>query len=314
MAKKSAHIIQIEYLAAKLVFTLMGLLPRKLAVSVGIAIARLGFPFAGKLRRIAHRNLEIAFPEMNAEEREKIVRGTFRNLGRQIGEFAQFPKHTKESLADLVDFPISDEVWKKYRKLKDDGRGVIFLTPHLGSWELLALAASALIEPQKYLVRRLDNPKLEKVTGEMRGRFGNIPIDKSEALMPALKLLRGGGNLGILADLNSQEKEGVFVPFFGVPACTSAGVAVLAMRTKAVAVVLGAPWDEQKQKYVVEVGELVEFKSTGDRGQDVIDFTAAFVAEIEKMIRKHPDQWFWIHQRWKTRPAGEPSLYDFSSR
>lgn len=314
MAKKSENLIRIEYLAAKFVFTLMGALPRGVAIRVGIAIARLGFPFAGKLRRIAKRNLEIAFPDMNDSERDRIVRGTFRNLGRQIGEFTQFSKHTKESLERLVEFPITEEHWIRYRKLKDEGRGIIFLTPHLGSWELLAFAASALIEPQRYLVRRLDNPKLEEMTSEIRGRFGNMPMDKSEALLPALKLLREGGNLGILADLNSQEKEGVFVPFFGVPACTSAGVALLAMRTNAIAVILGAPWDEQRQKYVVEVGEVIEFKSTGDRQQDMVDFTAAFVAEIENMIVRHPDQWFWIHQRWKTRPSGEPSLYDFSSR
>lgn len=314
MAKKSANLIRIEYLAAKTFFVLAGLLPRRLAVLIGIGIARVGYPFAGKLRRIANRNLEIAFPEMNDAERESIVQGTFRNLGRQIGEFTQFPKHTKESLAELVEFPTEDEIWKKYRKLKEEGRGIIFLTPHLGSWELLALAASALIEPQKYLVRKLDNPKLEEITSEMRGRFGNVPMDKSEALLPALKLLREGGNLGILADLNSQEKEGVFVPFFGVPACTSAGVAILAMRTKAVGVILAAPWIEEKQKYVVEVGEIVEFESTGDRSRDVENFTARFVAEIERVIRKHPDQWFWIHQRWKTRPPGEPGLYDFSER
>lgn len=309
MAKKSNFQIAAEFYTAKLILSSLGILPRNAAIAIGVFISNIGYLFLGKLKRIGLRNTEIAFPEMSEKEREKLVRGCFNSLGRQLGEVSQFPKATEESLKNLVDFPLSDEQWIKYNELKKQGRGVIFLTPHLGGWEVLAFASSALFGPQSYLVRKLDNPRLEEMIENLRGRFGNQPIDKKNAALPSLGLLREGGNLGILADLNAQRHEGVFVPFFDVPACTTAGVAALAMRTKAVAVTLCAAWDKNKKKYVVSIGSTLEFESSGNRQQDVIDFTARFTKEIEELIRKNPDQWLWIHKRWNTRPEGEAGLY-----
>jgi KDO2-lipid IV(A) lauroyltransferase len=166
-----------------------------------------------------------------------------------------------------------------------------------------------LIGPQSYLVRRLDNPRLEALLAELRGKFGNQPLDKSSAVLPALNLLRSGGNLGVLPDLNTQKHEGVFVPFFGKQACTTAGVAVLAMRTNAIVVLLSAVWDGKKKKYIIRSNASLEFENSGDRKQDIVNFTARFTKEVENVIRRNPDQWFWIHKRWKTRPEGEPEIY-----
>lgn len=309
MAKKTKVQVNLEYYAVRVVFFCLGILPRRAAVGICIFFCRLAYLVLGRHRRIAFRNTEIAFPEMSAAEREKLVRGCFRSLGRLFGEMTQFPKHTKEDLEAIIEFPIADELWTEYRKLKEQGRGMIFLTPHLGGWEILAFATSALIEPQTYLVRRLDNRRLENFLGGIRGRFGNRPMDKMNAALPALHLLSSGGNLGILADINTQPRDGVFVPFFGKPACTTAGVAMLAMRANAVVVTIGAPWDEKKGKYVARIGRALEFESTGDRQRDIENFTALFTADIEKMVRDFPEQWFWVHRRWKTRPEGEPDLY-----
>ncbi|MEZ5426796.1 MAG: lysophospholipid acyltransferase family protein [Pyrinomonadaceae bacterium] len=309
MAKKSDLQVKVEYYAAWLIFSSLRILPRRLAIFIGVLLGDLAYLLLGRLRQIGMTNTEIAFPEMSEAMRRKIVRGSFRSLGRQLGEISQFPKASEGSLGGMVEFPVTDEDWLRYNEMKEQGRGIIFLTPHFGGWEVLAFASSALIGPQSYLVRRLDNPRLEKMVEEVRGKFGNQPIGKKNSALPALRLLREGGNLGVLPDINSQRHEGVFVPFFGKPACTTAGVAALAMRTDAVAIVIGAAWDERKKKYVVHFGEVLEFESTGEREQDVKNFTARFTAEIEKLIRKSPEQWMWIHRRWKTRPKGEPDVY-----
>lgn len=309
MAKKSNFQIAAEYYAGRIILSSLGILPRRIAVEVGLFAGKIGYLLLGKLKRVARINTKIAFPEMTEEDREKLVRGCFLSLGRQLGEISQFHKATKESLENLVEFPADNEQWQKYNDLKKQGRGFIFLSPHFGGWEILALASSAMFGPQSYLVRRLDNPRLEQMIETLRGRFGNTPIDKRNAALPSLTVLREGGNLGILPDLNAQKHEGVFVPFFGVPACTTAGVAALAMRTRAMVVVFGAAWSEEKKKYIVNVNRLLEFESTGDRERNVINFTAKFIEGIEELIRQNPEQWMWIHKRWKTRPTGEPEIY-----
>jgi KDO2-lipid IV(A) lauroyltransferase len=309
MAKKSNFQINLEYYAAWIILFLLDALPRQIALFISLKLADIAYLLLGKLRRIALQNTKIAFPEMSEEERLKLVRGCFRNLGRQLGEISQFPKATKESLEKIVDVSVSDELWEEYREKKKAGRGLIFMTPHFGGWEVLAYVSFIFLGPQSYLVRRLDNPRLEEMLAAIRGKFGNKPLDKSVAILPALELLRSGGNLGILPDLNSQEQEGVFVPFFGKEACTTAGVAALAMRTNAIVVLLSAAWDEQKKKYVIRLEAALEFESSDDRKQDIKNFTARFTKEIENVIRRNPEQWFWIHKRWKTRPKGEPGIY-----
>lgn len=143
----------------------------------------------------------------------------------------------------------------------------------------------------------------------LRTRFGNQPIDKKAAARTALRLLRQGGTLGVLADLNTQEREGVFVPFFGQLACTTAGAATLALRTDATVIPVCAPWDESRRKFVFRGGPVIELVRTGDDKRDIEINTANFTAAIERHVRMFPSQWLWIHKRWKTRPPGEPDLY-----
>lgn len=307
--KKNNFQIKLEYYVASFFATLLRVLPRKLAIFLGIRLGDIAYLLLGKLRNTALKNTEIAYPEKSLDERKKLVLGCFRNLGRQLGEISQFPKATPESLEKMVDFPITNEEWQMYRDFKEQGRGVIYLTPHFGGWEVLAFASSAFIGPQNYLVRKMDNPQLEKMVADLRGKFGNKPLDKTNSVLSVLKILKDGGDLGILPDLNSQEKEGVFVPFFGKLACTTSGVATLAMRTNAVVIVLCAFWDENLRKYVVDVSEVLEFEKTKNRKGDIKNFTARFTKAIENLIRKHPEQWLWIHKRWKTRPKGEEQIY-----
>ncbi|HEX7314083.1 MAG TPA: lysophospholipid acyltransferase family protein [Pyrinomonadaceae bacterium] len=312
MGKKGKSQEILEYVAARVLLSGLGTLPRPAAVSVGRALGRAAYRVAGGLRRTGRRNLELAFPEMGEAERERILRGSFESLGRQLGEVSQFPRATPERLRKVAEYDSEDV--KLLDVARARGRGVIFLTSHLGAWEMLCFAHSALYEPLSFLVRPLDNPRIDRLVESLRTRFGNRPIDKSAAARTALRLLKQGGTLGVLADLNTQEREGVFVPFFGRLACTTAGVATLALRTDATVIPVCAPWDEEQGKYVFRGGPVIELVRTGDDKRDVEINTANFTAAIERHVRMFPDQWLWIHKRWKTRPKGEPDLYARSTQ
>ena len=307
MAKKGKAQVYLEYAAARALLSGLGALPRPLAVAAGRAAGRAAYALAGGLRRTGLRNLELAFPELGEREREEMLRGSFVSLGRQLGEVSQFPRATPESLREAVEYDAEDV--KLLDVARERGRGVIFLTSHLGAWELLCFAHSALYEPISFLVRPIDNPRVDAFVERLRTRFGNRPIDKKAAARAALRLLKDGGTLGVLADLNTQEREGVFVPFFGRLACTTAGAATLALRTDATVIPVCAPWDERRKKYVFRGGPVIELVRTGDDRRDVEINTANFTAAIERHVRMFPDQWLWIHKRWKTRPQDEPDIY-----
>jgi KDO2-lipid IV(A) lauroyltransferase len=261
----------------------------------------------GNLGRTGKRNLEIAFPDMPESERKKLLRGCFASLGRLLGEFSQLPKATPESLRKIIEY---DEVGLAHlREAEKNKRGVIFLTGHLGVWELHSFGWSALEYPLSFLVRPLDNPRIEEMIEAVRTRFGNRAIDKQSAARQSLRVLREGGTLGILSDLNTQTREGVFVPFFGKLACTTAGIAVLALKTDAVVIPTCAVWNKERKRYFFHGDPPVELVRTGDHNKDIEVNTANFAAAVERMVRLYPDQWLWIHKRWKTRPAGEPDVY-----
>jgi Kdo2-lipid IVA lauroyltransferase/acyltransferase len=255
------------------------------------------------------RSTELAFPQLPLAERKQLVRGCFDSLGRQLGEFSQFMKLSPASVQNLVDHGYDAHDKELYDKARQEGRGIIFLASHLGAWEVLVFAQALFDQPISFLVRRIDNPLVEELIENRRTRFGNRPIDKREAASSALRVLRQGGMVGILGDLNSQQREGVFVPFFGHQACTTKGIAALAIRTNAVVIPVCAPWDRSRQRYVIRGGPLLEPTRTGDFKRDIVDNTARFTAAIESQVRAYPDQWLWIHKRWKTRPLGEPDLY-----
>lgn len=309
MAKKSSTIINIEYAAARIVLGLMGLLPRGLAVRLGVFILKTASYLLKGIRRTGMRNLEIAYPEKSIDERKRILDGTFENLGRVLGELSQFNKYTELDLDKITDFDFDKDTQAVYDKNKSDGRGVLLATGHMGNWEMLVFAFAALYEPISYLARPLDNPKIEAMLTDFRTRYGNTPINKTNSAMLAINILRNGGGLGILSDVNAHPKEGVFVPFFGIPACTPTGAAMIAIRSNALIFPIVCVWDKAAARYKLIHGELLEPANTGDRKRDIVETTAAFTAEIEKLIRQYPEQWMWIHKRWKTRPTGEPELY-----
>lgn len=309
MAKKGNLQIWAEYSAASLVLGFLGVLPRAAALAVSDSVAKVAYLTLGGLRKAGMRSLAIAFPDAADEERERLLRGTFGSLGRVLGEMSQLPKHTKEQVAALVDFELDDYSKVLYERIRREKRGLVITTGHLGNWELLVQGFAAWHEPMSYLARPIDNPLIEELTVAIRTKYGNRPLNKTNSARTAIRLLREGEIVGVLADINAHPKEGVFVPFFGVPACTTAGPATLAIRTNSLIFPIFCVYDRDSGRYKIVHGQVVEPADTGDRDADIAATTAAFTAEIEKIIRQYPDQWLWIHKRWKTRPAGEKNLY-----
>jgi KDO2-lipid IV(A) lauroyltransferase len=295
----------LEYAAARSLLAGIGLLPRPLAVTVGRAVGRVGYAFGGRLRRTGLRNLELAFPLMSEPERERILRGCFKSLGRLLGEFSKFPRATPESLRRVVEC----EGLENLQAARERGRGVILFTGHLGAWELSSFALSAFGYPMSFLVRRIDNPLVEQFVEKTRTRFGNRSIDKRAAMRPMFKTLRAGNTLGILVDLNTQPHEGIFVDYFGIPASTTSGVAALALRTGAAVLPVFVPWDEQRGRFVLRVDPPLAITPTGEEKEDVKQLTALFTSVVESYVRRFPDQWLWIHKRWNTRPNNAADLY-----
>ena len=305
MAKYGKTRINLEYLAARVIFGTLGRLPPSAAMAVGRAIGRLTYTFASDLRRTAHRNLLLAFPEKSEEERKQLVRGCFRNLGRTLGFFSQFLTRSSEQLKEEFNVTGIEHIVAA----KELGKGAIFYTGHLGMWELTSQGICLVGHPFSFLVRRIDNPKVEELVDRARVRFGNKTLDKNSAARSMVKILRSNDAFGLLPDLNTLGAEGVFVDFFGVPASTTFMVAKLALRTQAPIVPIFAPWNEKTKKFDVQIDPIVTIPITGDEEKDVQALTARITKIVEERIRRYPDQWLWIHKRWKTRPPGEPNIY-----
>lgn len=306
MAKHGTFRTNLEYWLVRVILGFFSVLPLSWAVVLGVTIGPLA-SWIPKLRRTGQRNLELAFPEMNDRERARLLRGSFQNLGRQLGMFSHFPQLTPDKIRHMVEHdPIG---LPDVRKAEAEGRGIIYLTAHIGTWEFLSFAWSAIERPGSFIVRPIDNPRIEALVNRFRTRFGNETINKSAAARRCLRVLREGVWVGILADANTHPKEGVFVPFLGHLACTTAGAATFALRTDAAVIPIAAVWQKERKRYLIYLDRQVELVRTGDQGRDVEVNTARFTEAIERMVRKYPEQYLWIHRRWKTRPPGEPPLY-----
>jgi KDO2-lipid IV(A) lauroyltransferase len=306
MAKQAKLQTHLEYAAAKSVLATLGLLPPSTAMRLGQVVGKLAYVLAGNLRKTGATNLRLAFPEKTEEERAELLRECFNGLGRQLGLFSQFATRPPEDLQDLIEVQ-GLELIETTKAHMDSG--LIFFTAHLGAWELTSFGPSLFGHSFSFLVRRIDNPKIEDLVDGVRTRFGNLTIDKLSAARSMLKLLREKGMLGLLPDLNALDAEAIFVDFFGVPAATNFIMAKLALRTNSPIIPIFAPWSEEKRKYLLIIGPPVTFQRTGDEEHDVRQLTTTLSQTIENTIRRYPGQWLWIHKRWKTRPKGEPAIY-----
>ena len=297
----------LEYAPVWLILKMLGALPRGIARGSAASVTSVLFSLQPRLQKTAEFNLRLAFPEWTDAQRKDVTRKMVRNLGWMAAEFARLPRLTKENVEDVVILEGHENFLEGQRR----GKGVLYLTGHIGAWELSSFAHALYGYPLHYMARRLDNKRLDALVNQYRCASGNRPIFKNESARVMLKILRDSGTIGILADQNTLPVEGVFVDFFGKSACTTTGLARVALHTGAAVVPGYAYWDESLQKYRLRFEPPVELIRTGDTERDVFENTRRFAKVIEEIIRKHPDQWVWVHKRWKTRPKGEPALYDF---
>jgi Kdo2-lipid IVA lauroyltransferase/acyltransferase len=281
------------------------LLPRQLARAAGAAIGGLAYYALGRLRRVGLRNLKLAFPELPDAEREAVLRRDYRNLGWLLAEFCQMPRYTAESASRFIRY----EGLENYTQARDRGKGVLVLTGHLGAWELSSFYHSLMGRPMGMVIRRLDNPLVDAFVNRIRCLHGNRVIHKDDFARGLIASMRAGETVGILMDTNMTPPQGVFVPFFGVQACTASGMARVAAKTGAAVVPGFLLWEESEGRYVLHFGRELEVVKTGDSESDAMVNTAAFTAAIEGYIRRYPDQWLWMHRRWKTRPPREEGIY-----
>ncbi len=296
---------RLEYAAAWPFIKILGILPRSLARGVGIGLALAVYLLHVRLRRVGMRNLAMAFPEKSEAERARILRGEFASLGRQLAEVCQFPKYTQENVEQVVVYDGLENYERAYAR----GKGVLFLTAHFGGWELSAFTHSLHGHWMHVVMRALDNHYLDRLIREYRTMHGNKTVDKDNFVRGLLSAMHTGEVVGMLMDTNMTPPQGIFVNFFGIPACTASGLARIALRTDAAVVPTFTIWDTKLKKYRLRFDPAVELARKGDLEADIQANTQKFTSIIEEYVRKYPEQWLWVHRRWKTRPPGEKALY-----
>ena len=274
----------IEYCAAWIVLKSLEWSPLSVAHGLARFYARLLDLAIPRLRRVAYENLAFALPGAN---HARIVDGVFRSIARVLVAFARFP--------DME--PLRCEGGEYFAEALRAGRGVLFATGHLGNWELSALAHSRITGPMSVMVRRLDNRRIDALVETRREQSGNRVILKKDSARTILKLLAANQAVGILIDQNAAVEEGVFINFFGTLACAGTGFVKLAAHSGAAVIPGFCLWLEKERSYVLRFHPPVPM--TGDPARD----TQALHSVLESVIREYPDQWLWIHRRWKTRPS-----------
>ena len=296
---------RLEYAPVWLLVQVLALMPAPLARALGITLAWVVYLLHGRLRRVGLRNLQLAFPQMPAAERRRILRGEFASLGRQLGDFCRFPHYTRENISQLAIY----DGFENYESAHARGKGVLFLTAHFGGWEISSFMHALHGHPLHILVRPPDNPYLDSLVTHYRTLSGNRSIPKQDFARSMLAALRSGEIVGILMDQNMTPEQGVFVDFFGIPACTSTLLARMALRTDAAVVPAFCLWDPALRRYRMRFEPAMATIRSGQEEADIVVNTAAYTRVIEDYARRYPEQWLWVHRRWKTRPPGEAPLY-----
>jgi KDO2-lipid IV(A) lauroyltransferase len=297
----------LEFAAVWLLLKVLGILPRPISRILAGAVVRMLLGLLPKLRQTAIFNLKIAFPDWSDAKRQTTVKAMARNIAWMAVEFARLPRYNRGNIKETIILDGQENFLEGRRR----GKGVLFLTGHIGAWELSSFAHALYGFPLHYMARPLDHPRVDALINRYRGLSGNKPIFKNESARATLRILKDAGTIGILADQNTMRDEGVFVDFFGTPACTTTGIARIALHTGAAVVPGYAYWDPEIRKYRLRFEPPLDLIRTGDAERDVYENTQRFARVTEEIIRKYPEQWVWVHARWKTRPKDEPPLYDF---
>ena len=269
-------------------------LPVKRILATGMS--RVAYHLLRTHRLIAIHNLTRSFPEKSLDEILRIIKSSYASFALIFVEFLQILYLNRDNLHHWV----SVEGLNHYEKACREGKGVILFTAHFGNWEMGNAALAILSKPPIFMARTLDSAFLEEITTYARSTLGIGNIHKKNVMHAILSQLRKGEAIKLLIDQNVAAREGVFINFFGRPACATAGIALMALHTGA-AVLPIFTTRMPDGRYLTEIGPPVETVNTGDREQDVQTNTQNYNSIIEDHVRKYPGQWLWLHQRWKTK-------------
>jgi KDO2-lipid IV(A) lauroyltransferase len=285
---------RVEAAAASLALLLFGALPEGAAGGLGRTLGRAFRRLSRRRRELVSRNLEAAFPVMDPKQRDRLAVAVFEHFGALTAELLRMVGEPLDSVLSRVEIVGAEHA----RAAAESGRGVFFLTAHLGNWELGALVTATVIGPVTVIARPLDNPLLEERLQRFRRRTGNVVQPKVDAARPILRVLRSGGVIGILADQHARPPDAVVVPFFGRPASTTSSVARLADRTEALVLpVFAVRVSGPRYRLIFEPPLDVRLLRPGERTPEAI--TARVNQILEERIRAHPEQWLWMHDRWR---------------
>ena len=303
----------IIYLLARLVIGLFRVLPRFAGIAIIRFLATCMYCIDWRHRHIAHVNLSIAFPELSCRERKRIARASFQNTAMNLLEISRLPSLTPETIESLVQYATPQDV-TNFKAAQAKQKGILYLTGHFSSWELLPTAHALHGNPLSFITRPLDNAPLERYLLTVRESKGNRVINKRHSAREVLKTLNSNGSVGILMDQNTSLQEGMFVDFFGIPAATTTSVALFALRTDA-PVLPGYLAPMRRGRYTIKFLPPLDVVRTGDTGRDLEVNTRRYNEVLERIIRDQPESWLWGHKRWKNQPAGNPpDLYRLSRR
>jgi KDO2-lipid IV(A) lauroyltransferase len=305
--RRSTLLDRLVFVVVRGVMGALGALPLSMAMRVAAGVALGVYVVAAGLRRVGMRNLALAFPERPIAERRRILRTSMANLGRMAAELAHLPRLDGDALRRMVVF--EDEAWWADNVGRPRDTGALILSGHFGNWELLVFAHGMRGFPVSMVHRTIANPFLDRWLNALRARAGTRLVRKRHAAGGVLKALHDRELLVLPFDQNSTRGLGVFVDFFGVPASTNSGIARLALRTGAPIVPVFIVREGRLARHRVHVLPIMHARRSGDPESDVRRATQELSDVFEGMVRRYPEQWLWVHKRWKTRPQGEPKLY-----
>lgn len=291
------HLVEYSAFTAFRVF--LRLLPHGAARRLGRLLGRLGHGVLAKHRRIARVNLEHALPELSAAERAAVVRRCFEHFGLALGDTISARRFGLQELCRRLDLEGWENLQEAEARARERSVGTFLLTGHVGLWEMAAYAAGLYGGPVHVIGRPLDNPWLDRELSRSRERFGNRLISKRGAVRPMFRVIGEGGRVGILIDQRARAGEGIWVPFFGLEAYSTPILARLALRTGAPVVpMFGYPETGGRYRVVVEPAIWSDEVSGLEGEAAEVELTRRYLEAIERAVRKRPEMWLWMHDRW----------------
>ena len=299
MTKATRH--KLEAAAVTLLAACVSPLPRALALALGRALGGIWGRLDRRHRAIARDGLRQSFPDWDDARLERTARAVYGHFGCILVDILWLSRHSGDRMHASVEW----EGIEHFTAARATGRGILFFTGHLGNWEVLAVDHAHVRRAVAVIARPLDNPILDERLCAFRRRAGNSVIPKRHALAHVLRTLRTGQDVAILIDQNVQEQDGIFVEFFGRPAATTTAAAALALKTNCILMPVRSRLLPDG-RYRLAYEPPVTWQASADHRADIARLTQLLTQRIEAWVHEAPEQWLWIHRRWKTQPAARP--------